>query len=178
MTAQIDDRCWYRGDAYSLIGVAGNGLVSPAQFGMEPEMMGTDCYRGFYAVYEFTDEALHLRCLVLKEKHGKYPPIDGVEATHLIPYARYEGLNVPIPFTGKLRLAKDLLEELSVHMGFQKPTAFESVLDITLEKGKIIDVKDRSREMEQKRGAFKKRYESGNPLESIEQAFSLDMDLE
>jgi hypothetical protein len=178
MTAQINDTFWYRGDAYSLVGVAGRGLASPAQFGMEPEMMGTACYRGFYAVYELTDEAMHLKCLALNEKHGKYPPIDGVEATRLIPYAEYKGLNVSIPFTGKLRLAKDLVEELYVHMGFQKPTAFKTVLDITLEKGQIIDVEDRSREMEQKRGAFKERYESGNPLETIEQAFSLDMDLE
>jgi len=37
---------------------------------------------------------------------------------------------------------------------------------------------DRSREIEQKRGAFKEHYKSGNMIETIEDAFSLDMDLE
>ena len=45
-------------------------------------------------------------------------------------------------------------------------------------EGKLIELKDRSKEMEDKRGEFKKRYESGEPRKSIEDAFSLDMKLE
>lgn len=52
------------------------------------------------------------------------------------------------------------------------------VLDLTFEDGYLKGLKDRSREMEAKRGAFKKRYESGNTIQRIEEAFSLDMDLE
>ena len=82
-----------------------------------------------------------------------------------------------VPYTGKIRLAKDFIEELYIHMGYQKPTAFKTVLDITLKDGQIVEINDRSQEIEQKRGAFKKHYES-NLIETIDDAFSLDMDLE
>jgi hypothetical protein len=62
-------------------------------------------------------------------------------------------------------------------MGYQKPSAFKTVLDITLKGGRVVEIKDRSQEMEERRGAFKKHYESGN-IQSIDEAFSLDMDLE
>jgi len=51
-------------------------------------------------------------------------------------------------------------------------------LDLSLKDGRIVEILDRSEAMERRRGAFKKRYESGNKFETIEEAFSLDMDLE
>jgi hypothetical protein len=51
-------------------------------------------------------------------------------------------------------------------------------LDITLKDGRVVEIKDRSEEMEKKRGAFKKAYESEEMKKSIEDAFSLDMKLE
>ena len=63
-------------------------------------------------------------------------------------------------------------------MGYQKPTAFKTVLDITLRDGRVVEINDRSQEIEQKRGAFKKHYNSGDMLQRIDEAFSLDMDFE
>jgi hypothetical protein len=93
-------------------------------------------------------------------------------------------LNVAIPFTGKIRLAKDFIERLYTHMGYQKPIAFKTVLDITLKVGHVVEIKDRSAEMEKKRGAFKECCKSVTFLPRsdknafINKAFSLDMDLE
>ena len=83
-----------------------------------------------------------------------------------------------VPFTGKLRLARGFIEDLYVHMGFQKPSAFETVLDISLEEGKITDIKDRSQEAAKIRGQFKKRYVSEDSIAIIKKAFDLDMELE
>lgn len=47
MTAQISDTFLFKGDQYSLIGMSGGDLISPEQFGMEPKMIHTACYRGF-----------------------------------------------------------------------------------------------------------------------------------
>ncbi len=178
MTAQIPDTFLVKGDEYSLIGMSGAHLVSPEQFGMEPEMIHTACYRGFFAMYELTEEALYLRELTLREKNKNYLPIEGIEPAKGDYQATYHGLSVVVPFTGRIRLAKDFIDELYIHMGYQKPTAFKTVLDITLKDGRINEIKDRSQEMEQKRGSFKKRYESGNISQAIEEAFSLDLDLE
>jgi hypothetical protein len=178
MTGQISDTFLYNGDEYSLIGMNTANLFSPEQFGMEPEMMSTACYRGFYGTYELTAEALLLRTLTIREKKGHYPPIHGIEPVVERHRASYEGLGVLVPFTGNLRIGKDFISELYIHMGYQKPTAFGTVLDIRLEEGRVVDITDRSKEMELKRGDFKKHYESGNMVQTINEAFSLDMDLE
>jgi hypothetical protein len=63
-------------------------------------------------------------------------------------------------------------------MGFQKPTVFQTVYDLEFEHGRLVEVRDRAKEMEEKRGAFKKRSEEDNMFRGIEEAFSLDMNLE
>jgi hypothetical protein len=178
MTAQISDTFIFKGEDYSLIGMTEGELASPQQFGMEPEMIHTACYRGFYATYELTEEALYLRQLTLRERNGRYLPIGKIQPQIADHQGAYHDLSEVIPFTGKIRLAKDFIEELYIHMGFQKPTAFKTVLDITLKHGQTIAIKDRSKEIEEKRGAFKKNYESGDMVKGIHEAFSLDMDLE
>jgi hypothetical protein len=178
MTAQISDTFILDGNEYSLIGTRGWGLASPEQFGMKPEMLHTACYRGFFATYEVTKEALYLRELTLREKNGNYLPIDGIQPETGKYQATYRGLNVVVPFTGKIKVAKGFIDDLYIHMGFQKASAFETVLDLTLENGKVVRIHDRSKEMEWRRGAFKERYESGNRQEAIQEAFSLDLNLE
>ncbi len=178
MTAQISDTFLYKGQEYFLIGIRGGELVCPEQFGMEPEMIITACYRGFYATYELTEDALYLRTFTLSEKNNKYLPIQGVMPAKNNYQATYYGLSLTIPFTGKLRLARDFIEDLYVHMGFQKPSAFRAVLDITLNDGKIIKVNDRSGEAARIRGHFKKRFESEDTVTIIEKAFDLEMEFE
>lgn len=178
MTSQRTDAFLYKGDRYSLIGITDGDLADPEQFGMQPEMISTACYRGFYCTYELTEEALVLREMTLREKDGNYLPIGGVEPEKEEYQATYHNLNEVIPFTGKIRLGKDFIREFYVHMGYQKPSAFKTVLDITLGDGRVIEINDRSREMEEKRGEFKKHYESGDMAGTILEAFSLDMDLE
>lgn len=178
MTGQISDTFLFKGEKHSLIGMTRGDLASPEQFGMEPEMLHTACYRGFYATYELTEDMLYLRKLTLREKNGKYLSIGDVEPTKEDYQATYHDLNEVIPFTGKIRLAKDFIKELYIHMGYQKPTAFKTVLDIFLKNGRVVNISDRSQEMEQKRGTFKKQYESGNIGQTISEAFSLDMDIE
>ena len=184
MTAQFSDDFLFKGKKFSLVGIDGGDLASPEQFGMEAEMLHTGCYRGFYTTYELTEDALYLRELTLREKSGNYLPIGKIEPEKAEHQATYHGLSVMVPFTGKIRLAKGFIKELYIHMGYQKPTAFKTVLDITLEGGRVVEIKNRSQEMKEKRGAFKKHYEPerwqniGKMLQTIDEAFSLDMDLE
>ena len=178
MTAQIHDTFIFKREKYSLIGKKGDDLVSPEQFGMRPEMLSTCCYRGFYTTYELTKTGLYLRELTLREKDRNYLPINGVLPEKKEHTASYHNLSVQVPFSGKIRLAKDFIQELYIHMGYQKPTAFKTIYDVTLENGRVIELKDRSKEMEEKRGAFKRHYESGNIIQTIKEAFSLDIDFE
>jgi hypothetical protein len=179
-TAQIPDTFIFKGEEYSLIGKTEGDFATPEQFGMTAVMIHTACYRGYYATYELTEKGLFLRKFTLRTKNGNYLPISGVHPaiTRERYQADYANLHVLIPFSGKIRLARGFIQKLYIHMGYQKPTAFKTVLDITLKEGKVVRIHDRSEEMEKKRGAFKKAYESGKIDKTIEDAFSLDMKLE
>ena len=178
MTAQISDRFLFNNDYYSLIGIKGGNLPTPKSFGMESEMMTTACYRGFHALYELTEKELILREFTLNEKNKNYIPIAGKKAVVTENFGTYEDINLIVPFTGKIRLAKDFLREFYIHMGYQKASAYETVYDITIENGRVILIRNRSEEMKIKRGQFIERFHSGDLKQSIEEAFSLDMDLE
>lgn len=178
MTAQIQDSFIYQAEEYALIGKNGGNLVIPDDFGMEPEMLHTACYRGFYLEYECTENTIYLQKMFVRDKNGNYPIINEIKPRIQEDEAVYEKLGLRVPFTGEIRLAKDFMPEFYVHMGFQKSSAFRKVLDLSFENGRLIQVKDRSEEMAAKRGRFKQRYQQGDLIQTINDAFSLDMDIE
>lgn len=141
-------------------------------------MMHTACYRRFYATYEIKEKNLMLQSMTILEKNNNYVPINGVEPVMKGGVAVYSDIGLKVPFTGKIRFATNFIEEFYIHMGFQKPTAFETVLDFTLKDGRIEKINDRSEEIAEKRGEFKKRYEESGITERIDDAFSLDLDIE
>jgi len=181
MTGQIPDTFIYRGERYDMIGVRGGELVAPEQFGMTPVSMSSACWRGFYVTYELASEGLFLRELVLREEDDEYKPIDGVMPVGEQGEKAYSNLNVRVPFTGKIRVARDFIRGRYVHMGFQSPTAYKTVHDVTLEDGMVKDIIDRSNEVEKLREEIDKR-PSVDDLPGlagwIDKRFSLDMDLE
>jgi hypothetical protein len=98
--------------------------------------MHTACYRGFYTTYEPTEDALVLRGLTLREEDGNYQPIEGVEPVAADYDGVCSGLDMVVPFTGEMRLAKDFIQELYIHMGYLKASACRTVLDITPASGR------------------------------------------
>jgi hypothetical protein len=178
MVSQIYYKFLVNGDQYTLIGIAGGDLVAPEQFGVESMEPHTDLRRGYVALYELTPEALYLRGLTLKGENGHYQAAGSSKPVRDFFQATYHGPSVVIPFTGKIRIAKGFINEPYVNMGYQKAIAFRTVFDITLKNGLLVEVKDRSSEMEQKRGAFKEYYNSLSRLEQTLYAFNLDVELE
>ena len=60
-------------------------------------------------------------------------------------------LNLPIEFTGELLVADKFIHELYVHMGFQSAWKFETVHELVISHGTLLDTKDISRQMAQVR---------------------------
>jgi hypothetical protein len=178
MFSQMFYRVFMNGDQYVLIGVSGVSLVSPEQFGKEPRELPTACHEGFYATYELTPVGLYLIGLNRNEENGNYMRVGKVDPEKVVHQATCHEPSVLIPFTGKIRLAKDFINQPRVNVVYQKAIAFKTVFDITLKEGQVVGVKDRSWEMEQKRDALKECYRSPARLEKVLYAFSLDLDLE
>jgi hypothetical protein len=199
MATQITDIVIYKRQSYSLIGKEVVNFGFTWSSGMNAAMINETCYIGCQATYEFINNMFYLKSVVLKERNNDYWPINGIEPIIKNNVGFYNNLNYEYKINGKLRLAKGLIKEYDINIGYPKASSFKKVLDITLEDGRIIEVKDRSKEMELKRGAFKRHYDAGIEEDSIsgpygifckeffeserkthviEEAFSLDMDLE
>ena len=92
----------------------------------------------------------------------------------------YVDMDLKARFTGTLLLARDFIQEMYVHMGFQRPMAYREVIEVHINKGDIIEVRDLSEEMERKRsedssrGAQPKSRDESDIKEWIEGTFSLD----
>ena len=94
----------------------------------------------------------------------------------------YRNLNKNIQFKGSIWLAKDLIRSEYIHMGFQSPTAYETVLKFDFKEGIIVNVEDKSKGVEEvrKKGNCKEpKPRSMDPRdleEWIMKRFSLDID--
>jgi hypothetical protein len=139
MTGQIHDRVIFQEEEYSMIS-AGPGLIHPADFGLQPVMLHTACWRGYYTTYAVQDGMLWLVELALKTHSNEYAPIQGIlpESAQLSSGKTYRGLQVPVHYSGEMHLGKDFLRERYVHMGFQSPEAFAVRVCLVFEDGRLV----------------------------------------
>lgn len=182
MTAQMPDAFFYKDEEFVLIGLKGSNLFKPNDFGVFPIMASTACYRGFVASYIITEKQLVLTGLMLRTQEEKLTEInDRAAIKWKNPMGfnfMYRDLNLPIKFTGFILLGKDFINEMYVHMGFQRPISFEIVIEFQFKDGEIIAIKDFSeliaklRKEDPSKGAKPEHDES--TMEWIDQLFSLD----
>lgn len=178
MTGQVDDLCSYEGRDFSIAGYQGDGLFDPAELGMQTVPLTTACWRGYYCRYLIEDNRLYLDKLTLRTEGDRYLPIGGVMPVRDKYGDRsYRALRHPVDFSGRLLLAAGFIQELYVHMGFQSPTSYETVIQLALEHGLVIDAHDHSAEMAALRQAYKESGEEGGTsiVEWIEKSFEREI---
>jgi hypothetical protein len=167
MTAQIPDTFLYKGEQYSLVALDGEKLITPQDYGMNPRMLHTACYRGFYSNYEINNDGLFLKEMTIGEVDGGWKPIQGIMPTPdkyiqgIMPtpdkYNKfsYKDLNLLTPFTGRIQLGKNFIRDFYVHGSYQKAIGFQTLLELTFAEGKLVSTQDLSSENAQKRAALK-----------------------
>ncbi len=182
MTGQMPDEFELNGESFSLVGLKGQGLYKPEDFGIIPYYSCTACWRGYLMKYIFNKNQLILDELLVNVNEP--PEINGVQpqqGNSLFKY-HYKNLNLKTVFTGRVLLAKDFIDSMYVHMGFQRPMAFKIVLGLEIKKGEIVLFQDLSKQMEERRK--KDLYKGAQPNSNstkdienwIEKTFSLDFD--
>jgi len=156
MTGQIPDIFQYEGREYDLVGLDGEPLYEPADFGISTQMASTACWRGYQMVYDCRNGELILDQMNTRTSdkivvNGVTPiepnDSDGYSFFNTI----YKDLGLKTKFTGSLLLANDFISEMYVHMGFQSPDSYRTVIEIHVIDGDITEVKDLSDEMEKRR---------------------------
>ncbi|MGY5871916.1 MAG: hypothetical protein RTV72_06715 [Candidatus Thorarchaeota archaeon] len=156
MTAQIPDQFRYEGEAYDLVGLDGEPLYIPQDFGITTQMASTACWRGYQLFYDCKDgelilDHMHVRSEDRIKVNGISPREAGKSDSMAFFNKFYENLGLKTKFSGTILLAKDFISEMYVHMGFQSPESFRTVIEIHVKDGNITEVKDLSEKMEARR---------------------------
>lgn len=195
MTAQEPDRFYYQDQRLDLVGIKGDNLPIPGDFGIETFSASTNCWRGYIMRYKIIENKLVLDGFWVNSKNENLPEINKVKHVELSEETakdgdwmhnmfkfEYRNLNKKIQFDGSIWLAKDFIRSEYVHMGFQSPTAYKTVLKFDFKDGIIVNVEDKSKAVEEsrKKGDCKESQpKSMNPMDLedwIMKRFSLDID--
>lgn len=175
MAVQLPCTFLINGDRYDLIGMAGGNILNLDQFPTPPRELHT----ARHATYEIILDSLYLLGLTLKEENVHYLPVGRARQREGLSPIMYQGLSMMVPFTGKIRLARNFINQPYINMNYQKAIAFEFVLDIALRDGQVAEMKNRSLEMGQKRAVLKRHHESAAKLKNMgfQKALSVTTDL-
>lgn len=153
MTAQAHDRVRWRGGDYLLVGVDGPSLFDPLEHGLDPTPTTTANWRGWVGVYEVRDDNLLLGELTdvgfQRGPDARLPTLRGTEPTsdgERGPF-RYESLNWPLGFSGRLIIARGFIQSLYRHMGFHPAWKFEESWELSFQEGRLTNSRDLSEEM-------------------------------
>jgi len=176
MTAQIPDIFIFEDENYDLVYLDGQGLIIPQDYEMNPRMLHTACYCGFYSTYKIEKRQLIFQSMVIGEVEDGYKPINGVMPIEDKYHHTYQNVNLLAPFTGTIRLGKDFIQELYIHMGYQKGSAYETLLEFQFDQGDLIEFKDLSEVNAQSCGSFKRLAKAIAPIDMIDISFNLGID--
>ncbi len=158
MTGQITNKFKYEGELYELVGIDGDNLYSAEDFGITTQTASTACWRGYQTFYDCVNgelilDNLHVRTEDKITIKGVVPNEckELAEESWAFFNAIYENLALKTQFTGSILLGKDFIQEMYVHMGFQSPESFKTVIEIEVNDGEIIKITDMSARMEERR---------------------------
>ncbi len=156
----------------------GAPLPEPQDFGMEPHAPHTACWRGYHCSYRIAEAGLTLDLLTVYGLEAPYPVINGVAPVPVDHTGvAYRNLKLRVPFSGTIRIARDFIDALYLHVGFQLPSAYRNVLDISFQRGRSSGVDGRSAEVEALRSSGGS-LPGGDALHWIERRFSRNLDLQ
>ncbi len=164
MTTQVSDGVIYQEQGYDLVELS-NGidgiLFDPATLGLNPHPSTMACWRGYTAVFAISDRQLVLdklhanlqRLVDGKSEPQKGPAINGIVPTSVSSREggftnrlfnnHYEGLALPITYTGGILLGQDRMPGRG-HFPFWQ---YEKVLELVFEAGVLQESFDRSQDL-------------------------------
>ena len=146
MTAQIEDSFLLDGENFTLKSNL-EKLIHPRNWGIEPTMMHTGCYRGYYATVAIDSGRLILQSLTVSARAGGFPAINGVQPTLLHETrAEYTGIDLQLPYSGNLIAARDFDRRHYQHMGFHPLSAYKTVMILQLDDGWVTGREERQQD--------------------------------
>jgi hypothetical protein len=149
MTAQMSDSFLLEEKKFLLVGVNGSGLFHPSDYNMQPLPRITSCWRGYVCTYKVLQNELLLDSLLINlDREG--PAIKDIQPVFSNQGTfnnTYRDLNLLMDFTGDLHIAQGFIQQLYVHMGFHPAWKYETVFELNVSHGHVLETKDVSENM-------------------------------
>jgi len=146
VTAQIEDSFLLDGEKFTLKSNL-EKLIHPRNWGIEPTMMHTGCYRGYYATVAIDSGRLILQSLTVSARAGGFPAINGVQPTLLHETrAEYTGIDLQLPYSGNLIAARGFDRRHYQHMGFHPLSAYKTVMILQMDDGWVTGREERQQD--------------------------------
>ena len=168
MTAQISDEFLLDGTTYAVAAASEDGLFDPADLGLSPTGASTANYNGYVATFAVLRQRLTLRrlraSLYVEGEHWVRfpgPPIFGVypndESSDPFGFNNvYEGLDLPLGYSGGLLVADEFIRPLYVHAGWHAAWKYRRVVELVFVNGRLTERVDRSKGIAEIRDVFAK----------------------
>ncbi len=161
MTDQILDQFFYKDQKLDLVGIEGSSLITIQDFNIKTRSASSACWRGYVMRYVITDGQLILDGIWFKPISEELPKINCI-APVLISKENdpgmgwffthaYKKLNKIITFNGSILIKKHLTDSQFGQMGFMNTNAHRIVLKFDFEDGIIVNVEDKSEQVEKVR---------------------------
>ena len=161
MTAQMNDKFIFSNVEYGI-----SSIEYPKKYfninslGLKPIEFHTACWRGYIATYALSNGNLVLNKLYTNNGNNKYydaPLINNKSPKIEIPEDLcdeykdswkeyiYEDIGLKLNYTGSVLITKDFVSKRYVHMGFQSPFNYNTVIQIMFNNGKLVFSEDLSK---------------------------------
>jgi hypothetical protein len=173
MTEQIKDQVVYKKKTRCLSACTGKGLFNPSKHGIKPEIMSTACHRGFHCQYEIIHSKLLLtqfyinlnerdldrvakgKLTIFNQVPKRYTQSGSSLNLHTNEVKtsweswdfKVEEIEEPISFTGGFLLGFGDIPEINARFVFYPGYNFQTVHELILEEGKLLEEHDRSSQM-------------------------------
>lgn len=186
MTAQVGDSFKYKQRQYNIVAISNPLEFSPQQYGITPEANCTACWAGYWCEYEISDKGIILESFYVNSKDDYYPEINGVlplgkdKDFECMGHHYYKGVNIKMPYTGKIVVGKDFMNEYYIHMGYQRAWSYKELKELVFKDGVLIEVVDHSAVAAELRKQIKEDPEFWNKLHDnipmfIDSSFDLSL---
>lgn len=203
MTAQIGDSYKWNKREYQIVAETAPLNFNPQEYGMDPFGFCSACWRGYWCEFDINDKGLFLQNLYINNHSGNYPTLNGVSVSPItyhegisigmhgekdekvliedhLGHRMYENVMLRIPYTGRIVVGRDFIDQYYIHMGFQRGWAYKELREFSFEAGYLIETIDHSEEAKQMREEMAKnnknpkRPEGESITKFVNKSFSLD----
>lgn len=192
----------YKGKEYSIVAMSVPINFKPQDYGLNPQSCCTACWNGYWCEYHIENEMLLLKNFFMYNSKGNYPLLNGVgivdqtyhEAMRYelgkkkskkvmlednMGHRKYQNVNLPINYTGRILVGDDFIQDYYIHMGYQRAWSYRILIEFMFKEGKLIETIDYSDMAEEIRNEMDADnrfiYKEEDISLFVDRSFSLDM---